>query len=241
MSHPPLAVKVSADMACFTRPENKVERVSYAVPTPSAARGVLEAIFWKPEFTYRVREIVVLKPILYISFLRNEVSQKATGESISITDARQQRNTLALHDVSYIIRADIETRPHATTTVDGYREQFRRRVEKGQCFHRPYLGCREFAADFAVPDGNEAPDESLRDQTFDFGFMLFDIAFREDAANKAMTFSRHGGKTVNASGVEVRERRAARGFALPTFFEAKLVDGVLTVPPEGYERMGASA
>lgn len=129
---PSLEVKVWSPMACYTRPESKVERVSYPVPTPSAARGVLEAIFWKPEFSWRVREIVVLKPVRYLSILRNEVEVKAgSGEGISITNSRQQRHTLALRDVSYIIRADIVLRSHADADIAKYREQFRRHVEQG--------------------------------------------------------------------------------------------------------------
>src|SRR5688500_5509480 len=137
-AYPPLEVKVWAEMACFTRPENKVERVSYPLPTPSAARGVLEAIFWRPEVAYRVREIAVLKPIRYVSFLRNEVELKASSPGgISITDARQQRNTLALYDVAYVIRADMHLRGHTSDDVAKYRDQFRRHVQRGKCFHRP--------------------------------------------------------------------------------------------------------
>src|SRR5580700_180065 len=115
-----LEVKVWSRMACFTRPENKVERVSYPVCTPSAARGVLEAIFWKPEFTYQVREIAVLSPIRFVSILRNEVNHKASARTDSIfatdSDERAQRNTLALcgegaRDLEYIIRADVVVKP----------------------------------------------------------------------------------------------------------------------------------
>jgi len=174
MEYLPLEVKVWSPMACFTRPENKVERVSYPMPTPSAARGILEAIFWKPEFRYRVREIAVLKPIQFASILRNEVDGKATGsEGISITERRQQRHTLLLRDVAYVVKADIVLRPHATDDVAKYRDQFQRRVQRGQCFHRPALGCREFAADFAPPDGSEAPISDTRS----LGMMLFDVAF----------------------------------------------------------------
>jgi CRISPR-associated protein Cas5d len=166
-------------MACFTRPENKVERVSYPVPTPSAARGMLEAIFWKPEFQYRVREIAVLQPVKFASILRNEVDGKATGaDGLSITDRRQQRHTLLLKDVAYVVRADIVLKPHATDDVAKYREQFRRRVARGQCFQRPYFGCREFAADFAEPDGAETPVADRRD----LGLMLFDIGFAKTSS-----------------------------------------------------------
>lgn len=176
MNSPPLEVKVWAEWACFTRPESKVERVSYPVPTPSAARGVLEAIFWKPEFMYRLREIVVLKPIQYASVFRNEVSTKA-GEgmdAISITDNRVQRHSLLLKDVAYVLRADVVLKPGANADPAKYRDQFRRRVDDGAYFHHPYLGCREFACDFEKPTGKEQADASVGSR--DLGLMLFDVA-----------------------------------------------------------------
>jgi len=229
---PPLEVKVWSPMACYTRPESKVERVSYPVPTPSAARGVLEAIFWKPEFSWRVREIAVLKPIRYLSLLRNEVDAKAGGGAgISVTDARQQRHTLALCDVAYLLRADIVLRAHADADVAKYREQFRRHVEKGRCFQRPFLGCREFAADFAPPDGTERAIAEDRD----LGLMLFDLVWRRDGG-KAVTFMHHGGRVG-----ERRERGEASGTATPVFFQAKLTQGVLRVDDSLYGAQEALA
>jgi CRISPR-associated protein Cas5d len=186
MDGPPVEVKVWGAMACFTRPEAKVERVSYPVPTPSAARGILEAIFWKPEFSWRVREIVVLNPIQYVGFLRNEVNSKASPSSkgISVTDDRAQRHTLALREVAYILRADVAVKPSVDENPAKYRDQFRRRVANGQCFHRPYAGCREFSVDFAEPDGTETPIEDSRD----LGLMLFDIAFGRSGANYPIFF-----------------------------------------------------
>ena len=234
---PPLEVKVWSPMACYTRPENKVERVSYPVPTPSAARGVLEAIFWKPEFSWRVREIAVLRPIRYLSLLRNEVEAKAGGgPGISITDARQQRHTLALCDVAYVLRADIVLRPHADADVAKYREQFRRHVEKGRCFQRPYLGCREFAADFAPPDGSERAIPDSRD----LGLILFDLVWRQDGG-KAVTFVRHGGRAGGDADASNRERGEASGTATPVFFQASLERGVLRVPDALYGAQEALA
>src|SRR5713226_8066404 len=136
LEYPALEVKVWGVLACFTRPEMKVERVSYEVITPSAARGVLEAIFWKPEFAWQVREIWVLRPIRHFSILRNEVKSKAVvstargwaeeGGGYFAEDDRAQRHTLALRDVAYLIKADIVLKPHATDDIAKYRDQFRR-------------------------------------------------------------------------------------------------------------------
>lgn len=205
--YPSLEVRVWGNLACFTRPEMKVERVTYPVPTPSAARGILEAIFWKPEFTWRVEEIVVLNPINYFSILRNEVNSKASQRSakswekngggfVATTD-RAQRHTLALRDVDYVIRARMELASHANDNPAKYRDQFRRRVRKGRCFSRPYLGCREFAARFAEPTG----DEEAIDQTMSLGRMLYDLDYQSD------------------------------GRGTPIFFSAQLENGVLHVPP----------
>ncbi len=210
MEHPLLEAKVWGDFACFTRPEMKVERVSYPVMTPSAARGVLEAIFWKPEFDWRIREIWVLKPIKQFSVLRNEVNSKQSprsamdwmtkGGAYLADEDRAQRHTLALRDVAYVIRADMELRRHADADVAKYRDQFRRRVQHGQCLHRPSLGCREFPADFCEPDGSESPI----DQTEDLGLMLGDLVYRPD------------------------------GRGTPVFFDARLENGVLRVPESIY-------
>lgn len=141
---PPLSVKVFGQYACFTRPEFGVERVSYEVMTPSAARGVLEGIFWKPEITYQILEIHVLKPIQRFSILRNEVSSWQSDRSAKdpdfhyfADDDRTQRHTLCLRDVAYIIKANINLKSHADAHPAKYRDQFRRRVARGQCHHQP--------------------------------------------------------------------------------------------------------
>jgi len=177
---PALCVKVWGEYACFTRPEMKVERVSYPVMTPSAARGVLKAIFWKPEFEWQVREIHVLRPIRHISLMRNEVSKRMSlsGGPFFADEARAQRHTLALRDVAYLIYADIVLKDHADKDVAAYRDQFRRRVARGECYFQPYLGCREFTAYFSAPTGNEQPI-SLSD---DLGRMLGEIRFRNGKA-----------------------------------------------------------
>lgn len=177
---PALCVKVWGDYACFTRPEMKVERVSYPVMTPSAARGVLEAIFWKPEFEWRVRAIHVLRPIRHISLMRNEVNKRMSlsGGPFFADEARAQRHTLALRDVEYLIYADIVLMDHADKDVAAYRDQFRRRVARGECHFQPYLGCREFTAYFSEPTGSEQPIP-LSD---DLGRMLGEIHFRNGKA-----------------------------------------------------------
>ncbi len=203
----PLEVKIWGEYACFTRPEMKVERVTYPVMTPSAARGVLEAIYWKPEFQWLVREVVVLNEIRYYSILRNEVKSRASeqrgrailaeSESYYAEDDRAQRNTLALRDVAYVVKADVSVRAGVNEDPAKYRDQFRRRVQRGQCFHQPYLGCREFTAYFGPTDG----DPPL-DRTQELGRMLFDIEYDADT----------------------------RGRGTPRFFEARLDRGVLRVP-----------
>lgn len=205
---PPLEVRVWGDFACFTRPEMKVERVTYPVMTPSAGRGVLEAIFWKPEFTWRVLEIHVLNEIRYFSILRNEVNTRASsraaaaweknGGGYDATADRAQRHTLALRDVAYIIRAQVELRPDVTDDIAKYRDQFRRRVRDGRCFNTPYLGCREFSAGFAETDGSERPIDLVDD----LGLMLLDLDYAPD--------------------------RSGRG--TPRFFNAHLDHGILRVP-----------
>lgn len=228
---PPMEVKVWGEFACFTRPEFGVERVSYEVMTPSAARGVLEAIFWKPEFRWRVREIEVLNPIRHFSILRNEMNSlqsdrsargwAANGGGYYADDDRAQRHTLCLRDVAYIIRAEMELKPHANENPAKYRDQFRRRVKRGQCFNQPYLGTREFSAYFGPPEGDEEPAE-ISD---DLGLMLFDVDFVPDSKGK-LSHAEHG-----ADG-----RRVVKANAHPKFFQARLERGVLRVPQELYEK-----
>lgn len=222
-------VKVWAEFACFTRPENKVERVSYDVMTPSAARGVLEGIFWKPEFHYQIREIWVLNPIRHFSLLRNEVNLTASartaqnwaksGGGYVADEDRAQRHALLLRDVAYIIRAEMHLAPHATDPLKKYTEIFERRVEKGQAHRMPYLGTREFSASF-TPRANEQPIE-LSD---DLGRMLFDLTYtpKKGGTVKYRQHDSNGGTWTN-------------GEVKPRFFSARLEQGILKVPPELYE------
>lgn len=215
-----VAVKVWGDMACFSRPEFKVERVSYPVMTPSAARGILEAIFWRPEFRYQIRAIGVLKPGKTISILRNELAERQGNAPIFIEDQRQQRASLVLRDVAYLIHADMVLRPHATDPIYKYVDQFRRRVERGQYHHAPYLGTREFPAFFSPDNGETPPDLNL-----DVGPMLFDIAFIPSSQRPEMEFHRHG------PGGACR----VTGYAQPLFFDARVEHGWLHVPSQKYD------
>ena len=184
------------EWALFTRPEMKVERVSYDVMTPSAARGVLEAIYWKPEISWVVDRINVLHPIRFTSVRRNEVKDKisaatamrvmggGTGELSIVTsdsDVRQQRAALLLQDVRYVIEAHFSI-VGGPENAAKHLDQFNRRARRGACFTRPYLGCREFAAHFRLLEpGEEIPvaDESLLGER-DLGWMLHDIDFAND-------------------------------------------------------------
>ncbi|MFZ2088825.1 MAG: type I-C CRISPR-associated protein Cas5c [Desulfobaccales bacterium] len=216
-------LKVSGEFACFSRPEFKVERVSYPVMTPSAARGVLEAIFWKPEFRWEVREIQVLRHGGEFVILRNELEERQGQTPVFVEDKRQQRASLILKDVSYLIAAYLRLAPHAKAPLAKYLSQFERRLERGQCHHPPYLGTREFAAAFEPADGAEDP----RPWDQDLGTMLFDLAFREDAQRNEMTFHRHGPDGA----------REAKGYAEALFFKAQLSSGVLKVPAEKYQEL----
>ncbi len=184
------------ELACFTRPEMKVERVSYDVMTPSAARGVVEAIYWKPEIRWHIDHITVLNPIRFTSVRRNEVKDKISADTaesamnsgagdlayyVDIDKNRQQRATLTLRDVGYIIEAHFELLG-GPDNIAKHLDQFNRRARKGSCYARPYLGCREFAADFALLEAESAMpavDPSLSGER-DLGYMLHDIDFAEE-------------------------------------------------------------
>lgn len=201
-----IRLRVSGARACFTRPEMKVERVSYDVMTPSAARGILEAILWKPQIRWAVDRIYVLAPIRFQSFRRNEVGAKISadkarsamrsgnvaGLGLVVEDNRQQRATTLLIDVDYVIEAHFEmtAKAEAGDTPAKYISMFNRRAGSGQCFHQPCLGTREFAADFTlIPEGEDVPAHMLpADQKDrDLGWMLHDIDFT-DGRNESRFF-----------------------------------------------------
>ena len=206
-----IKLHVWGERACFTRPEMKVERVSYDAMTPSAARGILEAIHWKPAVRWVIDRIHVLKPIRFENIRRNEVGAKVSdrharaakkagdlsGLGIDVTAARQQRAMLCLRDVAYGIEAHFEMTERAgpDDNPGKHREMFLRRAAKGQCFHRPCLGVREFAADFEPVES--FPPTALLEPNRDLGWMLHDIDYA-------------GGRGS-------------------TFFHARMVDGVIDV------------
>ncbi len=214
-----VSVRVWGDYACFSRPEFKVERVSYPVITPSAARGVLEAIFWRPAIRYEVRRIGVLRLGGQTVILRNEISDRQR-EPLVVEEKRQQRSSLVLKDVAYLIEAAVVLRPHATDPLVKYLDQIERRIERGQYYHAPYLGTREFAADFAPVRGEQPPALDLR-----VGTMLFDVAFVESRIRKDLTFMRPG-----------REGPVG-GFARAFYFDAEVKGGWLNVPAEKYQEI----
>jgi CRISPR-associated protein Cas5d len=206
---------VWGERACFTRPEMKVERVSYDVITPSAARGILEAIHWKPAIRWVIDSIQVLKPIRFESIRRNEVGSKLSAASVKramvagrtdelvtlVDEDRQQRAATLLRDVAYVIGAHFELtqKAGADDSVGKHLDTFNRRARRGQCFHAPCLGTREFPASFQLleeGDANPQPHASLQGDR-DLGWMLHDIDFAD-------------GKT-------------------PRFFRAQMRDGLIDV------------
>ena len=206
-------LEVSGPFACFTRPEMKVERVSYDVMTPSAARSIFEAILWKPAIRWRVHRIEVLKPIRWINLRRNEVSAVVSTRNVQqamaagsgtlglyIEEERQQRAGYFLRDVAYRIHADLSLVPgRSGEPLMKYTEMFARRATKGQCVNQPYLGCREFAAAFSMV-ASDAPAATPISETRELGWMLHDLDFAHPSDPQ------------------------------PRFFNARMAAGVIEVP-----------
>jgi len=207
-------LEVAGPFACFTRPEMKVERVSYDVITPSAARSMFEAILWKPAIRWRVHRIEVLKPIRWINLRRNEVSAVVSTRNVQqvmtagsgtlglyIEDERQQRAGYFLRDVAYRIHAEMSLVPGCNEPLMKYTEMFTRRASKGQCVNQPYLGCREFSANFRLVDAAAPASAMPIPETRELGWMLHDLDFTYPSDPQ------------------------------PRFFNAKMVAGVIEVPP----------
>ena len=219
-------LEVWGDMACFTRPELKVERVSYDVITPSAARAIFEAIFWKPAIHWQITKIDILNPITWTSVRRNEVGAVAGKTPIYIEDKRQQKNSLLLKDVRYRIWAKMEYRSVAKRMAEDdlfthkpgndenpmkYYQMFERRASKGQCFNQPYLGTREFSAAFRLVDTvSETLTPALSPEQGgdrDLGIMLYDMDYTDKNDIQAM------------------------------FYRAEMKHGVIIVPPLNSEEI----
>lgn len=212
-----IRLHVWGERACFTRPEMKVERVSYDVMTPSAARGILDAIHWKPALRWHVDRIHVLRPIRFESVRRNEVGSKLAPGAVSkamkaqtvgglcnvVDEDRQQRAATVLRDVAYVIEAHFSLTPKAgpDDSVGKHLDIFKRRARKGQCFQMPCFGVREFPAHFALVEDADAmpPAHTTLAGSQDLGWMLLDIDFDQDST--------------------------------PRYFRARMQDGVMEVPP----------
>jgi CRISPR-associated protein Cas5d len=210
-------LEISGDFACFTRPEMKVERVSYDIITPSAVRAVFESILWKPAIRWQPEKIEVLAPIRWTTIRRNEVGSKISTANVRsamqrgagalalyVDEERQQRASLLLRDVRYRVTASFAMTERAGEgdNPQKFAEMFERRAAKGQCINQPYLGCREFACDFRLVDLRTEPagiPEELHGEK-DLGWMLYDLDF-SDAANPQ-----------------------------PRFFHARMNDGVVRFP-----------
>ncbi len=214
----PFRLKVSGENACFTRPEMKVERVSYDVITPSAARGIFEAILWKPAICWQILQIDVLQPIKWESVRRNEVGKKMGKPSAAhmeggrhksmelfVEKERQQRAGLFLKNVSYVLHAEFEmtSKAGAEDNITKFEQMFLRRAEKGACFHRPYFGCREFPVDFELIEQKEAAPKSII-ETRDLGWMLYDLDYRGKEPMPQFFHAAMVNGTIDLRDVEVR-------------------------------------
>lgn len=225
MTQQGFCIEVAGPYACFTRPEMKVERVSYDAITPSAARAIFEAILWKPAIRWQVSRIEVCEPICWISVRRNEVgavvpmgtvrSAMSSGAALAlnIEDNRQQRAGLFLRDVRYRLHARFEMTDKAGDgdTPAKFAAMFERRASQGQCFNQPYLGTREFSCRFRLLDAKAEPFVPIPELTGerDLGWMLYDLDF---------------GKPPHAD-------------PKPLFFRAQLRDGAIAVPARDSEEV----
>ncbi|MEI6055336.1 MAG: type I-C CRISPR-associated protein Cas5c [Lentisphaerota bacterium] len=186
-------LEVNGEYACFTRPEMKVERVSYDVITPSAARAIFEAVLWKPAISWHVKKIEVLSPIRWISVRRNEVGKVASprSEGIFIEEERQQRAGLFLRDVNYRLYAEFAFTPSVDAKSDEteakYAAMFERRAKNGQCFNQPYLGCREFSCSFKLIDPSIDISTPIA-ETRNLGWMLYDMDLSDPKNIKPLFF-----------------------------------------------------
>ncbi|MDI1495089.1 MAG: CRISPR-associated protein, Csd1 family [Cenarchaeum symbiont of Oopsacas minuta] len=241
-------LKVWGDWACFTRPEMKVERVSYEIMTPSAARGILEAIYWKPQMHWIIDKIYVINDINFINIGRNEVSQKASSNSVIIIEnKRQQRASRILKNVVYVIDAHIETND-PSEIITKHVEIFERRARKGQCFQQPYLGCREFPASFELLDKNHSINNTI-DMTADLGLMLHDIDhtdkmkpyfFNAKLEKGIMNIPLWKYRKKNSTPIENTGHTVKMSVLNALYDYYKLMENTADMPPPGYAYEGVS-
>lgn len=194
-----IKMEVWGEYACFTRPVMKVERVSYDVPTPSAARGMVESVYYHPGLKWHVDKIYVCKPIRFTNILRNEVASKisvrnvlteANGKKRSYIDRNadiQQRATTMLRNVHYVIEAHFEMTDKANPSDNPgkFQDIVKRRLRSGQAYMQPYLGCRECTAHFRLWEGGDIP---TIDETRDLGYMLYDMEYSDPENIQPMFF-----------------------------------------------------
>ncbi len=213
-------LEVTGDYACFTRPEMKVERVSYDVITPSAARAIFEAILWKPAIEWHIHKIEVLKPMNWVNIRRNEVGgvlpagniKKAMNggalPALYVEDARQQRAGLFLKNVAYRLHGSfsLTDKAGALDNAGKFSEIFKRRAKKGQCFNQPYLGCREFSCDFRLVEDIEKEISAIEENR-ELGWMLYDMDYQQQDE------------------------------PMPLFFNAIMNNGVIDVPTRQSEKV----
>lgn len=187
-----ISIEITGKYACFSRPELKVERVSYEVITPSAARGIVEAVFWKPAIRWVIDEIRVCNPIVFETIRRNELKSKASKQTpyIAASSDRTQRASLILKDVRYVVTAHFELTDQATDLDNEgkFADMIKRRLKKGQFFHKPYLGVREFPADIRLLEKEEELPSSIEDSR-SLGLMLYDIDFLKNENGDVAAFN----------------------------------------------------
>ena len=196
-------VRVWGDYALFSRPEMKVERCSYDVMTPSAARGILDAVYWHPGLKWTIDRIHVVRPIQFTSVRRNEVKSKISASSvlqaynggdkplyISTKADIVQRASLLLRDVEYVIEAHFQMTDQANETDNPgkFKDIIMRRLRRGECFHMPYFGCREFPAHFSLCEEDEIRTAYDGVEEKDLGFMLYDMDFSDPENIQPMFF-----------------------------------------------------
>lgn len=197
-----IKVRVWGEMALFSRPEMKVERCSYDIMTPSAARGILEAIYWHPGFRWVIDKIYVIKPIKFISIRRNEIKSKASAEiarramngdsrSIAINTKQNivQRASICLKDVEYVIEAHFEmtSKANASDNHGKFKDIMKRRLIRGECYHMPYFGCREFPVKFEFCEDKDI-ETTYHNEVKDLGYMLYDLDYTNPDEIEAMFF-----------------------------------------------------